>query len=123
MSWLSHLASSFASGLRPRPDPNKLALQLLSEILSPDQRAQYSAYGYFEVNGGQTGKRYRIKAGSQMNVEELDASGRRVRRLCFLPRGGVPIGDIMVAQKLALELMETDALNLARPSWLFDPCG
>ena len=28
-----------------------------------------------------------------------------------------------VAQKLALKLMETDALNLARPSWLFDPCG
>ena len=123
MSWLSHFASSLASGLRPRPDPNKLALQLLSEILSPDQRAQYSAYGYFEVIGGQTGNRYRIKAGSQMNIEELDASGRRVRGLCFLPRGGVPIGDIMVAQKLALELMETDALNLARPSWLFDPCG
>ena len=126
MAWLSNLASSLASmgsRLRPRPDPDKLALQLLSEILSPDQRAQYTAYGYFEVAGGQTGKRYRINAGSQMNVEELDASGRRVRGLCFLPRGGVPIGDIMVAQKLALELMEVDALNLARPSWLADPSG
>ena len=120
MAWLSNLSSFAGSWLRPPPDPSKLALQLLNEILSPDQRAQYTAYGYFEVTGGQTGKRYRIKAGSQMNVEELDASGRRVRGLCFLPRG-VPIGDIMVAQKLALELMETDALNLARPSWLFDP--
>jgi hypothetical protein len=39
------------SRLRPRHDPDKLALQLLSEILSPDQRAQYTAYGYFEVTG------------------------------------------------------------------------
>ena len=123
MAWLASSLAGMASWRRPRPDPNKLALQLLSEILSPDQRSQYSAYGYFEVTGGQTGKRYRIKAGSQMNVEELDPAGRRVRGLCFLPRGGVPIGDIMVAQKLALELMETDALNLARPSWLFDPSG
>ena len=118
MSWLSHFASALVSGLRPRPDPNKLALQLLSEILSPDQRSQYSAYGYFEVTGGQTGKRYRIKAGSQMNVEELDASVGWVRSLCFLPTGRVPVGDVMAAQKLALELMEVEVLDIARPNWL-----
>ena len=118
MAWLSNLSSFAGSWLRPRSDPNKLALQLLSEILSPDQRTQYSAHGYFEVIGGQSGKRYRIKTGSQMNVEELDASGRRVRGLCFLPRGGVPIGDVMAAQKLALELMEAEALDIARQNWL-----
>ena len=118
MAWLSNLSSFAGSWLRPRSDPNKLALQLLSEILSHDQRAQYSAHGYFEVIGGQSGKRYRIKTGSQMNVVELDASGRRVRGLCFLPRGGVPIGDVMAAQKLALELMEAEALDIARQNWL-----
>ena len=44
-----------------------------------------------------------------------------VRGLCFLLEEECFIADIMVAQKLALELMETDALNLARPRWLFDP--
>lgn len=37
-----------------------------------------------------------------------------------MPKDGVPMGDILLAQKLALELMEEDALKVARPgasSW------
>ena len=56
--------------------------------------------------GGDTGKRYRIHHGYQMNVEQLDQNGRRTRLLCFMPRGGLPVGDIMLAQKIALELFE-----------------
>lgn len=48
-----------------------------------------------------------------MNVEEL--SGNK-RTLCFVPKGGVPIGDILLAQKLALELMEEETLKVAGPA-------
>jgi hypothetical protein len=50
-----------------------------------------------------------------MNVHELNADGGSVRALCFVPKGGVPMGDILLAQKLALELMEEEALRIARP--------
>jgi hypothetical protein len=34
--------------------------------------------------------------------------------LCFMPRGKLAEGDIMLAQKLALELFEADALKVAK---------
>ena len=55
-----------------------------------------------------------------MNVEQLDQNGRRVRLLCFLPRGGLPVGDIMLAQKIALELFEADAISVANRSLAWD---
>ena len=86
------------------------ALALLKEHLSPWQRQQYERDGTFDVIGGRSGTRYRIHHGYQMNIEQLDGAGRRVRLLCFAPRGRLAIGDIMLAQKLALELYEEDAL-------------
>jgi hypothetical protein len=56
-----------------------------------------------------------------MNVEQLDQNGRRTRLLCFMPRGGLPVGDIMLAQKTALELFETDAVRVATGSLAWDP--
>jgi hypothetical protein len=111
VSWLSAIKSCF----KPRVDAERVALQLLHDVLSPEQRAQYDRNGIFDVIGGQSGKRYRIRAGSQMNVEELNADGGSVRALCFVPKGGVPMGDILLAQKLALELMEEETLRVARP--------
>src|SRR5689334_3615984 len=58
--------------------------ELLIRNLSLPQREQYQTRGYFEVTGGDTGKRYRIQRGYQMNVEELDQTGRRIRLLCFM---------------------------------------
>jgi hypothetical protein len=81
--------------------------------LSDAQRAQLLARGSFEVIGGDTGKRYRIKHDWQMNVEELDPSGRISKMLCFTPKGGVPLGDMLLAQKIALELFETETLSVA----------
>lgn len=88
-------------------------IQLLTGNLSPAQREQYETRGYFEVIGGDTGKRYRIRHGHQMNVELLDKNGRRMRLLCFMPEGHVAVGDVMLAQKIALELFETEALRVA----------
>lgn len=88
-------------------------LQLLKENLTVAQRRQYEKHGYFDVTGGKTGKRYRIRHGRQMNIEQLDRNGRRVCGWCFFPQGSLVSGDVMLAQKTALELFEADALRIA----------
>jgi hypothetical protein len=88
-------------------------LVLLKQWLSPAQLAQYEKYGYFEVMGGDSGKRYRIRSTHQMNVDELDERGLRTVSYCFGPEGELPIGDVILAQKIALENNEQAALALA----------
>jgi hypothetical protein len=65
------------------------------------------------AGGGETGGRYRIKYGFEMNVELLDTKGSVVRSLCFMPEGELAVGDVMLAQKLALELFESQTLEVA----------
>src|SRR2546429_6671673 len=96
---------------RARTEAEKCSHQLLVGNLSPSQCEQYRTHGYFEVVGRDTGTRYRIHHGYQMNVEELDPRGRHIRWLCFLPEGRIPVGDVMLAQKIALELFEADAIR------------
>jgi hypothetical protein len=91
-------------------------MDLLIGNLSPKQREVYRSRGYFEVLGGDTGRRYRIRRGYQLNIEELDERGQRIRMWCFLPEGRIPVADIMLAQKIALELFESEALRIAHRS-------
>ena len=118
-------------GVRPRPDINRetllqifgvnavtpeaeaRGLRLLRENLSPSQREQQEHYGFFDVLGGDTGRRYRIKNGFQLNVDLLDGKGRTTAILCFMPVGNLVPGDVMLAQKVALELFESDTLKIA----------
>ena len=88
-------------------------LKLLKSWLSTTQRAQYKKFKYFDVIGGDTGKRYRIHHGRQQNIHELDAAGKVVTGLCFLPEGQLVAGDCMLAQKIALETNERQALAVA----------
>ena len=88
-------------------------LELLKEWLSPEQFAQYDAKSYFEVTGCHSGKRYRISHGTSMNIHELDDTGRPRVGWCFAPQGNLVAGDIMLAQKIALETDEGDALTVA----------
>ena len=104
------------SWLRPRLNADRLARQLLREVLSPEQRAQYDSKGFFEVTGGQTGMRYRIRTGSQMNVEELDRAEVRGADCASFQRVECQSGNILLAQKLALELMEEETLKVAGPA-------
>ena len=78
------------------------------------QRTQFAKKGYFEVVGGDTGKRYRIYPGAMSNVCEIDEKGRPGVGLCFRTMGELPIGDVMLAQKIALETDESGALAVAR---------
>jgi hypothetical protein len=59
-------------------------------------------------------KRYRIHAGASANVCELDEGGRLKAGLCFMPTGALPIGDVMLAQKIALETCESEVRAVAR---------
>jgi hypothetical protein len=92
------------------------ALALLKNNLTPTQREQFETQGYFDVVGGTTGARYRIWWGQQMNVQELDGKHLHGQWLCFVPSGNLPVGDILLAQKIALEVCEEAVLNLARRS-------
>ena len=94
--------------------PEGRSLRLLRDWLSPVQRAQFAKKGYFEVVGGETGKQYRIYPGAMSNVCEIDEKGRPGLGLCFRTMGELPIGDVMLAQKIALESCESSALAVAR---------
>nr|WP_312016158.1 hypothetical protein [Bradyrhizobium vignae] len=79
------------------------ALRLLRSWLSPEQRAEFDTRGYFDVVGCDSGKRYRIRQGTSGNFNELDEYGRLCTGWCFVPLGGLVEGDVMLAQKIALE--------------------
>jgi hypothetical protein len=98
---------------RPRTRAEKRAVALLLSWLTPEQRKQWQARGDFEVIGCDTGRRYRITYRPVMNVHELDAGGEPVQQWCFAPEGRVAFGDVLLAQKIALETMETKALAIA----------
>jgi hypothetical protein len=97
-----------------RPSTRELCgRKLLREWLPPEQLAQYDAHNYFDVTGCHTGKRYRIRHGMGTNVYELDDAGLpRVGR-CFVPKDHLVAGDVMLAQKIALETDERNALAVA----------
>jgi len=101
---------------RPPPwvgEAEQKALDLLKQWLSSVQLAQYERTGRFDVTGCHSGKRYRICRGRQMNVHELDQNGVQIAVWCFGPEGCLPVGDIMLAQKIALETDEHAALAVA----------
>jgi hypothetical protein len=63
------------------------------------------------------------------NVHEIDAAGRSNVGWCFVPVGYLVAGDIMLAQKVALETNESSALAVANaflpkesPSNVCVPC-
>jgi len=93
--------------------PEARATTLLREWLSPQQRAQFDAEGYFDVVGCDSGKRYRIHHGTSMNVHEIDDAGHSKLGWCFVPNRRLVAGDVMLAQKIALETCENSALAVA----------
>jgi hypothetical protein len=93
--------------------PEGRATTLLREWLSPQQRAQFDAEGYFDVVGCDSGKRYRIHHGTSMNVHEMDDAGHSKSGWCFVPSRRLAAGDVMLAQKIALETCENSALTVA----------
>ena len=102
-----------ALGSRRRMAPEQRGVALLLAHLTPQQRRQYRRDRHFEVIGGQSGTRYRLWHCFQQNIEQLDAEGRRQGLWCFHPRETLVLGDVLLAQKTALELFEGEALRIA----------
>jgi hypothetical protein len=100
-------------------DPSRInesearGLKLLKEWLSQEQLAQYEKHKYFDVTGCHSGKRYRIRHGTGTNVYELDGAGRPRAGWCFVPKDYLVVGDLRLAQKIALETDERGALAIA----------
>ena len=88
-------------------------ITLLREWLSPTQRAQFDSSKYFDVVGCESGRRYRIHYGRVTNVHEIDRAGQPVTGWCFVPSGDLVAGDVMLAQKIALETNEQATLAVA----------
>jgi hypothetical protein len=88
-------------------------LSLLRSWLTREQDEQWSRDNAFDVVGCDTGTRYRITDSTSMNIIELDKDGHGVRRWCFTPVGPVVKGDVLLAQKIALETMENRARDVA----------
>lgn len=96
---------------RTREAATARSIELLRDWLTPEQRADFDETKSFEVVGGCSGRRYRVKWGYMMNVDEEDGGA-----ICFAPIGAgseIPVGDVMLAQKIALETDESEALRIA----------
>jgi hypothetical protein len=94
-------------------------LELLKSNLNARQLDQFNREKLFEVYGGATGRRYRLRRGWSMNIDEIGSGGSVVRTWCFYPKGRLCVGDVLLAQKIALEGFELEALevgNFQRPN-------
>jgi hypothetical protein len=107
-------AKAICDSFGSKNDAETRGLMLLSEWLSPEQLAQYHATGYFDVTGSDSGKRYRVHYGTSMNVQELDDAGHPRVGWCFVPNAYLVAGDVMLAQKIALETDERVAIAVAK---------
>jgi len=93
--------------------PQQRGMALLLANLTPRQRRQYLRDRHFDVIGGASGTHYRLWHCFQQNIEQLDQSGRRRCVWCFHPRETLVAGDVLLAQKTALELFEPEAIRIA----------
>lgn len=93
---------------------------LLREHLTDAQKAELADKRFFSLStiDSKTGEErlYRIHQGRAGNVEQVDASGRRLKKFCIHPQIDCPDEDTMLAQKLWLETQEDRFLQVANHS-------
>jgi len=94
--------------------PESRGRALLRQWLSPEERELFDSHGYLDVIGCHTGKRYRIYYGILSNIRQLNTEGKPIAGLCFIPAESLPAGDVVLAQKIALETDERGALAVAK---------
>lgn len=93
-----------------RKEAEARADALLRETLSEEQRKEIAAHRYFTVESKTSKRRYRVRtdAGRHGNIDELDAQGRVVARLCCAPVGNIPDADALLGQALNLRYNEDE---------------
>ena len=101
---------------------HRRGMRLLTENLTPEQRRTFERRRFFLVRGVSSGRTYRIREGRQLNIDELDGFNRTACIWCFHPGEALVLGDVLLAQKVALECFEDEALRVAYrhpPRWQY----
>lgn len=84
------------------------ARELLLSFLNEEQRKSFEANGTFRVVSNK-GNIFEITSRRMHNIYVLDLQGRRVHEWCVtLQYEDVPLCDVLLAQKMALEFDEDD---------------
>lgn len=104
-----------AERARAEAEAKARAEALLEENLTDAERAELKRERYLTVESRTSKRRYRIHAGQGChgNIVEVDNDGRAVASLCCAPRGSIPEGDYLLAQKLHLEHNEEEFRRVA----------
>jgi hypothetical protein len=100
-----------AGAEQPNAAAEKRAWLLLLEHLTPKQVLDVRSHNSFEVIGSRKG-RYRINCATYLgNITDLSKS----RKICIYAKGkyAIPLGDHLLAQKLAIETNEPHFLRQA----------
>ena len=105
----ARVAGALYAAARRADTAEAKALRLLRVWLSPEQRADFDSRRYFDVIGNASGRWYRIYHRPSMNVYELETK----IGWCFAPAGRLVPGDVMLAQKIALETSELQVRAIA----------
>jgi hypothetical protein len=102
-------------------EPDTRSIELLKSWLTPQQLADFEDFDCFDVIGGETGQRYRLKRGTNHNIKLGKGAA-----ICVAPAGvGSLVGDVLLAQKIGLERNERATLavafaNVLARTWLAD---
>jgi hypothetical protein len=89
------------------------AEELLTEMLSDEQRQTYEEHNWFAVRGSASGRIYRIGSGTVNNVSRLSEDGTvRDQVLCAHPLD-IPDADCHLAQMLLLVTDENEFVRIA----------
>lgn len=115
--WEEHEAEQrarIAEQERARTLVRERATALLLAHLDDTQRQTYQAAGYFDVRTDDGQRTYRLSQGTIHNVALLDPVRERPQRTyCAHPAADLPVPDVLLAQKLALEADEAGFLRVA----------
>lgn len=107
-----HIVADNQRRIKKETEAKEKAEELLKENLNKAQRKQFKKDRSFIVYGGTTKRRYRIRDGDIINIDEYDSDGNIKRKVCAHPVD-VPIHDKMLTQKLMLQYDEEAFLRIA----------
>lgn len=96
------------------PAASDRAKALMRDNLTAVQREALDKHGWFLVEGGKSGKLYRVRANSYAgNIYELDDAKKEIARYCVHARDDIPLYDHLLAQALSLRYDEDHIIGRA----------
>jgi hypothetical protein len=98
---------------RATPEINTRARELLLSKLTAEQRETFERNNWFVVEGGSTGTHYRLEGHTLTANIVVLVDDRPTHRLCGHCDRSIPMSDQLLAQKLMLELDESEFLRIA----------